>query len=135
MRRRVVDRTDGVSAATGVLVVLAWILALVSTACDAAPPAQVRVEPLAAIPGDAPGLPDVEQFLAEIDRSRGHRDMFQVLHDPELLRAAEAPGMAEFEEVLGLDLGVAQVAYPVNYLNHHEIVEHTVAGLDLLVCW
>lgn len=114
---------------------LVLVLAVVCAACDAPPPAPTRVEPLPAIPNDAPGLPEVERFLTEIDRSRGHRDMFQVLHDPELLRAADAPGMAEFEEVLGLDLGVAQVAYPVNYLNHHEIVEHTVAGLDLLVCW
>jgi hypothetical protein len=37
--------------------------------------------------------------------------------------------------VLALDLGTAQACYPVQYLNHHEIVEHRLAGVDVLVCW
>lgn len=107
---------------------------LAAAGCDAAPPAPVRVEPLPAIAADAPGLPPEDTFLAEIDKTRGTRDMFPVVRDPELVPAASA-GLASTEQVLGLDLGTVAVAYPVNLLNHHEIVEHTLAGLDLLVCW
>jgi hypothetical protein len=39
------------------------------------------------------------------------------------------------ERVLGLDLGDVQIAYPINYLNKMEIVEHAVGGAEILVCW
>lgn len=88
-----------------------------------------------AVPASADELPPEMRFLDEIDRSRGHRDVFTTLHDPELVPHARAPRMSGDELVLGLDLRSVQVAYPVRYLNHHEIVEQTLAGLELLVCW
>jgi len=80
-------------------------------------------------------MPDEQTFLDELDRTRGHRDSFELIRDPDFVGAGARHGVAPGEMVLGLDLGVAQVAYPINLLNHHENVEHTLAGIDLLVCW
>ena len=93
----------------------------------------MAVEPVV-LPPSPDDLPDEQAFLDAIDRTRGHRDIFSVIRDPEFVSAAAAdlrPG----EMVLGVDLGDARYAYPVNLLNHHEIVEHTSHGRDLLVCW
>ena len=79
--------------------------------------------------------PQEQAFLAEIDRSVGYRDCFTVLRDPVLVAGADARHLNDEEMVIGLDLGRVQMAYPVNYLNAHEIVEQTLEGLDLLVCW
>jgi hypothetical protein len=87
------------------------------------------------IPVDAASLPPDADFLAQIDRTRGFRDCFTPIRDPRLVPAADAPRMRGDERVLGLDLGLVRIAYPVLYLDHHEIVEHTAAGQDLLVCW
>ena len=86
------------------------------------------------LPAAVDDLPDEAAFLAEMDKSRGHRDVFSVIQDPGFVPAS-ASGLQPGEIVLGLDLGDAQFAYPVNLLNHHEIVEHTSNGRDLLVCW
>ncbi|MCE9636670.1 MAG: DUF3179 domain-containing protein [Planctomycetes bacterium] len=83
----------------------------------------------------APALPDETTFLAQIDRTRGVKDCFLPLRDPPFVPAADAIGVADGEMVLGLDLGTAQVCYPTLYLNWHEIVEHRMAGLELLACW
>lgn len=110
------------------------------------PVAAALVLALAAGCGDAPGGPHVpafdaadlvpeSRFLAEIDRTKGTRDCFDVLRDPAFVAADGAHGIADDELVLGLDLGTAQFAYPVRYLNAHEIVEHSAEGLDLLACW
>ena len=87
------------------------------------------------LPFDVADLPTEEAFLSEIDRSKGWRDCFTVIRDPTLVPASRAPRMKPDELVLGLDLGEVQAAYPINYLNHHEIVEQTLEGLDLLVVW
>ncbi len=110
------------------LLVLALLLA---GACAPSPPGAIASETL---PAAADDLPDEEAFLAEMDRSRGHRDVFSVIRDPDFVRASSG-GLKPGEMVLGLDLGDAQFAYPINLLNHHEIVEHTSNGRDLLVCW
>lgn len=103
---------------------LTALLAL--AACSRAPEAPAVPEP---------PLPDEAQFLAQVNKTRGEKDCFRVLRDPEFVPAAEAPGMTADEMVVGLDLGSAQVCYPIQYLNWHEIVEHRMAGLELLACW
>jgi len=108
--------------------VLILLLALAACGRPGAPRAVHR------LPGPD-DLPDEAAFLAEIDRSRGTRDGFEVIRDPRLVPAAADHGIADDERVLGLDLGAVQVAYPTRLLDFHEIVEHTVAGLDLLACW
>ena len=87
------------------------------------------------LPTEGDPLPEEAAFLAAVDRSRGFKDCFEVLRDPVLVPAAQAPRMRPEELVIGLDLGRVQVAYPVLYLNYHEIVEHELEGLSLLVCW
>ena len=98
---------------------------VLAAACgDAVPPAP-----------SAPALPDERAFLAQLDKTRGSKDCFDVLVDPPFVAAAAAPRMRDDELVVGLDLGSDQVCYPVQYLDHHEIVEHRLAGLELLACW
>jgi hypothetical protein len=85
------------------------------------------------------------RFLAEIDRTLGFRDCFLPIRDPEFVAADGAHALADAEVVVGVDLaaagvaGAAGFAYPTQFLNHHEIVEHTVptadGGLHLLACW
>ncbi len=115
--------------AATLVVVIALLAALAACGVPVDPHAPVT-GPLGAAP-----LPPEDEFLEEIDRTRGHRDVFLPLRDPEMVPADRAPRMLPDEIVLGLDLGDAQVAYPIQLLNGHEIVEHTVAGLHLLACW
>jgi hypothetical protein len=98
-----------------------------------------------------PPLPDEARILAEIDRSRGVKDCFLPLVDPDFLPADGPHGVADDEYVLGLDLAApgmpplrrdaggaspaTAVCYPTLLLNEHEIVEHRMAGLGLLACW
>lgn len=93
----------------------------------------------ATAPGTPPqggtDLPSEADFLAEVDRTMGFRDCFAVLRDPEFVAVDGAHRVRDDERVLGLDLGRSQVAYPTLYLNRHEIVEHTLAGVHLLACW
>jgi hypothetical protein len=65
----------------------------------------------------------------------GYRDCFTPVRDPVLVPAAAARRMRDDERVLGLDLDGAQIAYPIQFLNLVEIVEHVVAGREILVCW
>lgn len=95
-----------------------------------APPPQPQVPTF-----DATAEVSEQRFLEEVDRTRGFRDCFSVLRDPVFVAADGDHRLTSTEQVIGLDLGDVQFAYPARYLNHHEIVEHTAAGLDLLVCW
>lgn len=111
------------------------LLLLVAACGDASRPSAAPVDAEPGGVASAPALPSEDVFLRQIDRTRGSRDDFQVLREPEFVPAAAAPRMDPEELVLGLDLGEVEVAYPVNYLNFHEIVEHELAGLHLLACW
>ena len=98
-----------------------------------------------AIPGTSIHDPadDERRFLAQVDRSRGFRDCFLPIVDPEFVGADGAHGLADGELVVGVDLApegaAAQFAYPTQYLDFHEIVEHSVprdaGALHLLACW
>jgi len=102
--------------------------------------------PAADAAADADADASERRFLSEIDRSRGFRDCFLPIRDPEFVAVDGAHGLDDGEVVVGLDLGAARVAgapvafaYPIQYLNFHEIVEHRVATADgdlhLLACW
>jgi len=84
---------------------------------------------------DPATLPTEAQFLAQVDKSMGYRDCFTPVRGPVLVPAADAKRMRDDERVLGLDLDGVRIAYPVQFLNLVEIVEHVVAGRDVLVCW
>lgn len=106
------------------------VVVLLLAACGAA-----RDTDPVALPADPASLGTEERFLGEIDRTMGTRDCFTVVRDGRFVPAADAPRMRPDERVLGADLGDVAVAYPILYLNQVEIVEHTAAGHDLLVCW
>lgn len=111
--------------AAGPVVILAAAGALLAAACGDAPGAAPS----------APPLPDEAAFLAQVDRTRGVRDGFVPLVDPPFVPAADAPAMRDEEMVLALEVAGETACYPVAYLNHHEIVEHRLGGVDVLVCW
>ena len=102
-----------------------------------------------AAPGHA-AQEEERRFLAEIDRSRGVRDCFLPLRDPAFVAVDGPHGLTDAEMVIGVDLAAegaaAQFAYPTQYLDFHEIVEHEVpteltsgvgerGTLHLLACW
>lgn len=129
-------RRTAALAAVVATAVVATALAATTPGCDRARPSDgAPPGPAAPTPPARSALPDEATFLAQIDRTRGEKDCFLPLRDPPFVPAAEARGMADGEMVLGLDLGTAQVCYPILYLNWHEIVEHRMAGLELLACW
>lgn len=109
---------------------LAVPLLLVLAACGGPPLARPFVPAGAQDP-----LPDEKAFLDEVDRTRGHKDGFVTLREPRLVPADEAERTTPDELVIGVDTGRTRVAYPVNLLNRHEVVEQTLDGLELLVCW
>jgi hypothetical protein len=112
---------------------------------DAPPPPPA---PGPAAPGKAPapppkpppvdeGLPPEAQIRREIGaepRNR-KRDAFPVIRDPRYLRALEAPRMDPAEWVIGTVVGTTPLAYPVNLLNHHEIVVDQRDGVPFVVAW
>jgi uncharacterized protein DUF3179 len=87
------------------------------------------------LPVELATLPPEQRVLDEIDRTRGVRDCFLPIRDGTFVAAPDAPRMRDDELVLGLELGDSSVAYPVLYLQFHEIVEHSLDGQALLVCW
>lgn len=101
-----------------------------AAACDGGGDGQAVARPV-----DPASLPSEEDFLRQIDKTMGVRDCFIPIRDGRFVRAAEAPRMRDDERVLGLDLGDVQFAYPIQYLNFHEIVEHRSGGRELLACW
>jgi hypothetical protein len=108
-------------------------------------PVVLALSALAACDGDAGGaverpvdpvsLPPEPEFLREVDRTMGVRDCFVAVRDGRFVPAAEAPRMRDDERVLGVDIGDAQFAYPIQYLNLVEIVEHRAGDRELLACW
>lgn len=66
----------------------------------------------------------------------GPRDYFQAIERPQHVPAPEASAfMSETEVVLGLHYRDQALAYPINYLNDHEIVREEIDGSPLLVTW
>jgi hypothetical protein len=64
------------------------------------------------------------------------RDFFRVIDRPEYLPVGQADAfMSDDEIVLGLELAPAVRAYPINYLNDHELVRDEVEGIPILVSW
>jgi uncharacterized protein DUF3179 len=94
-----------------------------------------REDGAVALPVDAAALPSEAEFLRQVDRTMGARDCFVPVRDGRFVPAADAPRMKDDERVLGLDLGDVQFAYPIQYLNLVEIVEHRAGGRELLACW
>lgn len=74
--------------------------------------------------------------VAERIETVGPRDYFEAIERPQFASISEASAfMSDAEVVLGLELGEYARAYPINYLNDHEIVREEIHGLPLLVTW
>ncbi len=83
--------------------------------------------------------PDFEAMLRRIDNKPPMvrpRDAFQVIDPPHYLKSSEAAAsMSDDEVVLGLEVNGLCRAYPINYLNDHEMVREQIAGLPLQITW
>lgn len=91
----------------------------------------------AASSADDPRSP--EQLRREYDRHsvRGApRDTFRVLDGPEMVPVARARGKIRSGEwVIGVAHGGEAKAYPVSVMGMHELVNDTIAGHPIAVCW
>ena len=80
-------------------------------------------------------LPSVEQ----IDGDRVHTllrpDAIPAIDEPRFVRASEATFMRDDEPVVGVVAGGVTKAYSTWHLDHHEIVNDTLAGKPVAVTW
>lgn len=64
------------------------------------------------------------------------RDFFRAIERPNYLSVHEATRfMSDDEIVLGLEVDGQFRAYPINYLNDHEMVREEIGGLPLQITW
>ena len=64
------------------------------------------------------------------------RDAFPVLTNPAMSGAAEGDKFFRPNEwVIGVELNGAARAYPVTVMGIHELINDTVAGHPITVCW
>ena len=64
------------------------------------------------------------------------RDFFRCINKPEYLSVDDAASsMSDDEVVIGLEIDGECRAYPINYLNDHEMVREEIGGQPLLVTW
>jgi hypothetical protein len=64
------------------------------------------------------------------------RDAFRVIDRPTYLSVEQAAdSMSDDEVVLGLELHGECRAYPINYLNDHEMVREQISDTPLLITW
>ena len=64
------------------------------------------------------------------------RDFFRIIDRPEYLSVEDAiDSMSDDEVVLGLAVAGEYRAYPINYLNDHEMVREETGGFPLLITW
>ncbi len=82
-----------------------------------------------------PALPSV----TEIDSDRVHTllapDAIPSIDEPKFVRASEAKFMDDDEPVVGVVVGGVARAYSTWHLDHHEIVNDTIASQPLAVTW
>jgi hypothetical protein len=80
-------------------------------------------------------LPRVER----IDGDRVHTllgpDAIPAIDQPQFVRASQATFMRDDEPVVGVVAGRVAKAYSTWFLDHHEIVNDTVAGKPVAVTW
>jgi hypothetical protein len=87
-------------------------------------------------PLDADLPPEAEiRKEASSDPRNMKPDAFPVIRNPVYGGALEVKGMDPEEWVIGTVVGKTALAFPVNVLNHHEILVDTVEGVPFLVTW
>ena len=87
-------------------------------------------------PAPAPGRDPIMSRVVNSGPMARPRDFFETIEQPQFIAADDAGDlMADDEVVLGLEIGGVRRAYPINYLNDHEMVREEIAGRPLLVTW
>ena len=85
---------------------------------------------------DRPAPDPVLSRVVRSGRMARPRDFFRIIIKPEFLAADETgESMSDDEVVIGLEIAGECRAYPINYLNAHELVREQVGDLPLLVTW
>lgn len=76
------------------------------------------------------------QLLVSSQGMARPRDFFRTIDNPRFHSAADARGaMSDDEVVLGIASADGGRAYPINYLNDHEMVRDELDGQPILVTW
>jgi len=81
---------------------------------------------------------DLSQAIVPTDNlvaSGVPRDGIPALDEPEFIKPAKARFLRDRDRVLGISLGGEQRAYPLEILNHHEVVNDTIAGRAVVVTY
>jgi hypothetical protein len=119
--------------AIGVLVGAAFSLSNVSRVAGPLPATGVGqialADPITTFDPVRSGEPVPEGF-----RQLLHRDVIQTVYHPRFVSAFEVDWDPD-TLVIGVELRGDARAYPVNYMNVHEMVNDTVGGIPALVSW
>ncbi|PIV33627.1 MAG: hypothetical protein COS34_06710 [Lysobacterales bacterium CG02_land_8_20_14_3_00_62_12] len=78
---------------------------------------------------------DADVPLEQIHQGCPARDCIPAIDDPQFLPAAKADRLAADDLVIGIAIAGAVRAYPTFILDHHEIVNDTVAGTPVAITW
>lgn len=97
---------------------------LISAACQQQSVAQTRVE-----------LPRVTEVDHDAVHSLLAPDAIPAVDAPAFVRASEATFMSDEEPVVGVVIAGEARAYSTWHLDHHEIVNDTIASQPLAVTW
>ena len=81
--------------------------------------------------------PETPSLVAFDDLYQGcpARDCIPSIDDPNYMAGAKADFLGDDELILGLEIGGEPVAFPVRILDHHEIVNDTIAGQPVAITW
>jgi hypothetical protein len=73
--------------------------------------------------------------LEDLNQGCSRRDCIPSIDDPEYVTAATADFIDDDDVVIALSWKGEQRAYPARILDHHEIVNDTIAGTALAITW
>jgi hypothetical protein len=73
--------------------------------------------------------------LEDLNQGCSRRDCIPSIEDPEYVAAAAADFIDDDDVVIALSWKGEQRAYPARILDHHEIVNDTIAGTALAITW
>jgi hypothetical protein len=116
---------------------LAPVLLPPARAQDPAPKPDPKPAPKEEPPPLDADLPPEREILREAasDPRNQKPDSFPVFRNPVYVGALEVRGMDPQEWVVGTVVGKTALAFPVNVLNHHEILVDAADGVPFLVTW
>jgi hypothetical protein len=73
--------------------------------------------------------------LSDLHQGCPARDCIPSIDTPEFVAAADASHVADDDVVIAISFGGEHRAYPARILDHHEIVNDTIAGEPIAVTW